>query len=174
MRIVTYGAACSVDGFIAGADGSYDWITMTKDAGEIISAYWKSIDALVMGRKTWDLVAQQGGGGSSSKISTYVFSRTLKRIGKKGVQLVNEDAGEFVRRLKEGPGKGICVFGGGDFARSLFAAGVIDEVGLNVQPILLGSGIPMFLDAGRRVNLELTQSRTLQGGSVYVHYRVTR
>lgn len=174
MRIVTYGAACSLDGFIAGPDGSYNWITMTKDAGEIMSAYWKSIDALVMGRKTWDVVAQQGGGSSSSKITTYVFSRTLKTIRKKGVQLVNEDAGEFVRRLKEGPGKGICVFGGGDFARSLFAAGVIDEVGLSVQPILLGSGIPMFLDAGRRVTLELTQNRTLQGGSVYVHYRVTR
>jgi dihydrofolate reductase len=174
MRIVTYGAACSLDGFIAAADGSYDWITMSKDAGEIMSAYWKSIDALVMGRKTWDVVAQQGGGSSSRGITTYVFSRTLKQIRKKGVQLVNDDAGEFVRRLKEEPGKGICVFGGGDFARALFAAGVIDEVGLNVQPILLGSGIPMFLDAGRRVALELTQNRTLQGGSIYMHYRVTR
>ena len=173
MRIVTYGAACSLDGFIAGADGSYDWITMSKDAGEIMSAYWKTIDSLVMGRKTWEVVAQQRG-GSSSGIKTYVFSRTLKKITPKGVLLVNEDAGEYVRQMKEEPGKGICVFGGGDFARSLFAAGVIDEVGLSIQPILLGSGIPMFLDAGRRVTLELTQSRTLEGGSMYVHYRVTR
>jgi dihydrofolate reductase len=174
MRIVTYGAACSLDGFIAGPDGSYDWLTMTKDAGELMSAYWKTIDTLVMGRKTWEIVAQQQRGGSPSGIVTYVFSRTLREIRRKGVHLVNEDAGEFVRRLKEEPGKGICVFGGGDFARSLFAAGVIDEVGVSIQPLLLGAGIPMFLDAGRRVALELKENRTMQGGGVYVLYRVVR
>ena len=174
MRTVTYGAACSLDGFIAGTDGSYDWITMTKEAGEIMSAYWKAIDTLIMGRKTWDLVAQQGGGGSSKGIKTFVFSRTLKEIKRKGVQLVKDDAGEFVRRMKNEPGNGICLFGGGDFARSLFAAGVVDEVGLNIHPVLLGSGIPMFLDPGRRLALELTESRTLEGGCVYVHYRVPR
>jgi dihydrofolate reductase len=62
--------------------------------------------------------------------------------------------------------------GGGDFARSLFEAGVIDEVGLNVHPVLLGSGAPMFLDPCHRVALELVASRTIDGGCVYSMYRV--
>jgi dihydrofolate reductase len=87
------------------------------------------------------------------------------------VQLVSDDAGEFVRAMKRSKGKEICVFGGGDFARSLFQAGVIDEVGLNIHPILLGSGVPLFRDASR-VRLKLLDSRSIAGGCVYVMYKV--
>jgi len=104
-------------------------------------------------------------------ITTYIFSRTLDRVGH-GAHLVKEDAGEFVRRLKEQPGKGICIMGGGELAQSLFTAGVIDEVGLNVHPILLGSGVPFFRDAGRRISLELAESRVIDGGCVLSMYRV--
>jgi len=61
---------------------------------------------------------------------------------------------------------------GGNFATSLLQAGVIDEVGLNVHPVLLGSGVPAFLDPGRRVDMELTECRQLDGGCVLVTYRV--
>lgn len=172
MRTVTYGAACSADGFIAASDGSYDWIRYTKGAEAIMAEYWQRIDTLVMGRKTWDVAKGQKGGGSMSGIHSYVFSRTLDRIDRKGVTLVKEDAGEFVRNLKRQKGKDICVFGGGDFARSLFAAGVVDEVGFNVQPILLGSGIPLFVDAGRRIDLELKECRPIDKGCVYMLYTV--
>ena len=104
-------------------------------------------------------------------ITTYVFSRTLDRVDY-GAHLVRDDAGEFVRRLKEQSGKGICVMGGGELAQSLFAAGVIDEVGLNVHPILLGSGVPFFRDAGRRISLVLTESKVIDGGCVLSIYRV--
>ena len=104
-------------------------------------------------------------------VTTYVFSRTLASVGN-GAYLVRDDAGEFVRRLKEQPGKGICVMGGGELAQSLFAAGVIDEVGMNVHPVLLGSGVPFFRDPGRRVHLELSESRVIDGGCVLSTYRV--
>lgn len=174
MRTVTYGGASSLDGFIAAADGSYDWIHHGKGADAIMRDYWKRIDTLVMGRKTWEVVAGHGGGPGMGSVHSYVFSRTLSRISRKGVTLVKDDAGEFVRALKQQPGKDICVFGGGDFARSLFAAGVIDEVGFNIQPVLLGSGIPLVLDPGRHVSLELMESRTIDGGCVYVTYKVAR
>lgn len=176
MRTVTYGAACTADGFIAGRDGSYDWIRHSADAAAIMRDYWNTIDTLVMGRKTWDLVtAQDGGGGADAmaRVHSYVFSRTLDAISRPGVTLVKTDPGAFVRELKAKPGKGICVFGGGDFARTLFAAGVVDEVGFNMHPVLLGSGVPLFLDPGRRVPLELVECRTLDTGCVYVLYRVT-
>jgi dihydrofolate reductase len=86
--------------------------------------------------------------------------------------LVSTDAGEFVRDLKAKPGKDICILGGGDFGRSLFAAGVIDEVGVNIHPILLGAGVPLFLDTGQRISLELIENRTIDGGCVLATYRV--
>jgi len=173
MRTVTYGAACSLDGFITAADGSIDWLHFSKDVQKSMTEYWATIDTVLMGRKTWEFAMAQGGGsgGGDSSISSYVFSRTLREVPA-GATLVSSDAGEFVRNLKTGPGKGICVLGGGELARSLFEAGVIDEVGLNVHPVLLGSGVPFFRDAGRRIALDLAESRTISGGCVLMTYRV--
>lgn len=171
-RLVTYGAACSLDGFIARGDGAVDWLHFSKDVQEIIRHYWTGIDTVLMGRKTWEVAAASGGGGSPyGPMKSYVFSRTLAPGSVKGAEVVAEDAGGFVRALKQEEGKAICVMGGGDLARSLFAAGVIDEVGLNVHPVLLGSGIPLFLDPGRQVDLELASCRQIDGGCVMLTYR---
>jgi dihydrofolate reductase len=174
MRTVTYGAACSLDGFITGPGGAMDWLHFSKDVEAFIAAYWARIDTVVMGRKTWEVAAAQSGGkgGGMRGTKAYVFSRTLKDIDAQGVELVADDPGAFVRSLKRAGGKDICVLGGGDLARSLFAAGVIDEVGANIHPVLLGSGTPLFQDAGRRVELELKENRTLEGGCVLATYRV--
>jgi dihydrofolate reductase len=172
MRTVTYGGACSLDGFLAGRDGALDWLHFSKDVEQFMTEFWKDVDTLVFGRKTWEVAAGQGGGGSSP-LKSYVCSRTLTSIKKKGVELVTTDAGEFVRKLKAGPGKGICVMSGGNLAGSLLAAGVIDEIGFNIHPVLLGSGVPAFVDPGRRVTLALKENRTLAGGCVLVTYTVT-
>ena len=107
MRTVTYGAACTLDGFIAGEDGEIDWLHFSKDVSQIMRDYCGS---------------GGGGGRSSPGMRTYVFSRTLRTIEAKGVELVCEDAAAFVRDLKARQGKGICVMGGGDPAGSLFGA----------------------------------------------------
>jgi dihydrofolate reductase len=179
MRTVTYGAACSLDGFIAAADGGIDWLHFSRDVQDIMAAYWATVDTVLMGRKTWDVSVAMGGGGSGKGKSrkkptgqaTYVFSRTLTHDPAPGVQLVASDAGTFVRELKAQPGKGICLLGGGELAGSLLEADVVDEVGLNIHPILLGAGVPLFRDAGR-IPLELVASRTIDGGCVYATYRV--
>lgn len=169
-RRVTYGAACSLDGFIARTDGDVDWLHFSDDVREIMKAYWAGIDTVVMGRKTWEVAAASGGGGSPyGPMKCYVFSRTLEDAP--GAVLVSEDAGAFMRKLKEEEGRDICVMGGGELACSLFAAGVVDEVGINVHPVLLGSGIPLFRDPGRQVDLELTECRQIDGGCVMMTYR---
>jgi dihydrofolate reductase len=172
MRIVTYGGACSLDGFIADADGGVDWLHMSRDVQAIMAEYWATIDTLVWGRKTWDMAAAMGGGGDggAQAMRNYVFSRTLKSVS--GAELVASDPGAFVNALKRQPGKGICVMSGGHLAQALFAAGAIDEVGLNIHPILLGAGIPVVQDPGRPVSLELREARTIGGGCVYATYRV--
>jgi dihydrofolate reductase len=175
MRTVTYGAACSLDGFITAGDGALDWLHFSRDVQETMAAYWATVDTVLMGRKTWEVAVAQGGGGggdATSAITTYVFSRTLRSVPA-GAHLVASDAGQFVRELKRQPGKGICIMGGGELGRSLLEAGVVDEVGLNVHPVLLGSGVPLFRDVGRRVALELAESRVIDGGCVYSTYRVT-
>lgn len=172
MRKVIYGGACSLDGFLAGPDGALDWLHFSRAVQEVMARSWASTDTILMGRKTWEGAAGSGGGGSMNGIKSYVFSRTLTSVPGKGVELVTSDAGEFVRRLKARPGKDIVVMSGGNFATSLLKAGVIDEIGLNVHPVLLGSGVPAFLDAGTRTKLELTQCRQLEGGCVLVTYAV--
>jgi len=175
MRTVTYGAACSLDGFITARDGALDWLHFSRDVHDVMAKYWATIDTILMGRKTWEVAVAMGGdGGRSAGMRTYVFSRTLERIAQPGVELVSGDAGEFVRALKRKPGKGICVMGGGELGCSLLEAGVVDEVGLNIQPVLLGGGVPLFRDAGRRIRLELLENRTIAGGCVLATYRVKK
>ena len=187
MRKVTYGGAVSLDGFLAGADGSLDWLHFSKDVQEVMATYWKDVDTILMGRKTYaasvGLGAPAGDKPKKKKPSksrkrkepamrTYVFSRTLKVIDVPGVELVATDAVQFVRELRARPGKGICLMGGGELAQALLAAGLVDEIGLNIHPILLGSGIPVFRDPGHRIKLALTECRTLEGGCVLANYTV--
>ena len=173
MRKVTYGAACSLDGFITGPGGSLDWLHWSKDAEAIMASYWKTVDTILMGRKTWEIAAaSRESGPMDQNIQSYVFSRTLTAIDRPGVTLVKTDPGEFVRELKARAGGDICVLGGSDLARSLLAAGVVDEVGCNVHPVLLGSGVPLFVDCGRRIGLTLSECRPIDGGCIYMGYTV--
>lgn len=175
MRKVIYGGACSLDGFFAGPGGALDWLHFSKDVEAVIARSFAGADTILFGRKTWTAGMDDGGGGTAMPgVKSYVFSRTLKELSAPGAELVRRDAGDFVRELKAQPGKDILVMSGGNFASSLFKAGVIDEVGLNIHPVLLGSGVPAFLDAGVRINLELSECRTLDGGCALITYRVKR
>lgn len=173
-RKVIYGGACSLDGYLTGKGGAIDWLHMSKDVEDIMAKSWASTDTILLGRKSWDFMKAMGGGGEMPgvKVKSYVFSRTLKSISEKDTELVTTDAGDFVRNLKAQPGKDIMVMSGGNFATSLLSEGLIDEIGLNIHPILLGGGVPAFLDPGMRVNLELTECRQLDGGCVMVIYQV--
>ena len=175
MRKVIYGGACSLDGFFTDRDGGVDWLIYGKAVEEIMRKSWATTDTMLLGRKTWEWASTQPGppdDAAFAGVKSYVFSRTLKSIPDKKAQLVTSDAGEFVRKLKSEQGKDIIVMSGGNFATSLLKAGVVDEVGLNIHPVLLGAGPPAFLDAGARINLELTETRQLDGGCVFVNYRV--
>ena len=144
MRKVTFGGASSLDNFIARKDDSVDWLLWTKEVSEIMRTYWKTIDTVLMGRRTYEVASNGSKGGGYSGVKTYVFSRTIKKRSSKKITFVAEDAAEYIKRLKEEKGKDICVLGGGVLAKSLFEADLIDEIGFNIHPVLLGSGIPIF------------------------------
>jgi dihydrofolate reductase len=171
MRKVTFGGAVSLDNFIARKDGSYDWIMWSKESGEYMSNYWKTIDTILMGRKTYEVALQHGATGEQAGMKTYVFSRTLPPRRTERLMVLSDDVVDFVRRLKEEDGKDICVMGGGLLAKPLFEAGLIDEVGFNIHPVLLGSGVPLFHEMPQQIDLELVQCRQYSNGCVLVTYR---
>jgi dihydrofolate reductase len=171
MRKVTFGVANSLDNFIAREDHAVDWLVWDEEVAAITAKFWESIDTVVMGRKTFE-VMRQSGMTSYPGVKNYVFSRTLKKSPDEKVEIIGTDAAQFIRDLKAGEGKGICVMGGGELAKSLFEARLIDEIGLNIQPVLLGRGIPLFYEMSRQLDLELLDCRQLKNGGVVVSYRV--
>jgi dihydrofolate reductase len=107
-------------------------------------------------------------------MKSYVFSRTLKPRKQRNLEIVSGDAVKVMKQLKKADGKDICVMGGGELARSLFDAGLIDEIGFNIHPVLLGSGIPLFHEMKQQIDLDLLECKRFQNGCVYVSYRVKR
>src|SRR5438105_1378596 len=104
MRTVTFGGANSLDNFLARPDGAVDWLLFSDDVSAVMADYWKSIDTIVMGRKSYEVALRHGQGGGYPGIKTYVFSRTLKEGSDKSVTVISQDAAEFVRELKQQPG----------------------------------------------------------------------
>ena len=173
MRKVIFGGAISLDNFIARKDDAVDWLLFSKDVQKIMKDMWKNIDTVVMGRKTYEVAQRMGGSGGSSGVKTYVFSRTIKKPNSKKLFFINEDAAAYVQRLKEEEdGKDICVMGGGVLAKSLFEADVIDEIGFNIHPVLLGSGIPLYYEMTRQIDLELKECKQLSSGCVMLTYKI--
>jgi dihydrofolate reductase len=172
MRKVTFGGASSLDNLIAGPDEAMDWLRWSDDAARISAESFRGVDTMLMGRKTFEFARRSGGGaGGPLKIRTVVFSRTLAAVPE-GVELVREDAAAFVRALKAQPGGDIAVMGGGELGAALIEAGLVDEIGLNVHPLLLGGGTPLFRPMQRRIELELIEARAVARDCVLVRYRV--
>ena len=176
MRKVTFGCANSLDNFIARENGEVDWLMWSDEVTALTGDFWTNIDTILMGRKTFEFslkhAGEQAEDADDSGIKTYVFSRTLKNGDYKNVERISENAAEFVRDLKNRDGKEICVMGGGDFAKTLFENDLIDEIGFNIHPVLLGSGIPLFLEMNKQINLERIEGKPLKNGCVYVLYKV--
>jgi dihydrofolate reductase len=183
MRKVKYFVANSLDNFIARPDGAVEWLFNDgTDYG--MREFFASIDTMLMGRKTYEfaLAHSPKPKGSTKKtkprrasnpaMRSYVFSRTLQAEEGAEMEIVSKDAGAFVRNLKTEEGKDIWLMGGGELARSLFAENVVDEISLNVHPILLGAGIPLFPDIGRQIDLELLECKAHRNGCVQLTYRV--
>lgn len=176
MRKITFGGANSLDNYFARPDHSVDWLMWSKEAAEIMTEYWQTIDTILMGRKTYEVGLKLSAGQINPypNIKSYVFSRTLPASQDNAVEIVNADAAEFVRDLKKQQGKDIMLMGGGDFAKTLFEAELIDELGFCIQPVILGAGIPLFHEMKRQINLALIECRPFKNGCVYVTYRVKK
>jgi dihydrofolate reductase len=169
-RRLRYQVAASLDGFIAGPHGEYDWIVM--DSAIDFAALYREFDTAVMGRKTYEMMTRQGGHGAMPGLDVIVFSTTLPPAGFPGVRIVNHDPARDIAALKQKPGGDIWLFGGGQLFRSLLDAGLVDTVEIAVMPVLLGTGIPL-LAQGSMGKLKLADHKVLpKSGIVVLSYTV--
>jgi dihydrofolate reductase len=174
MRPVRYNVAASVDGYIAGPDGEFDWIPPDPTAD--FGALFAKVDTVLLGRRTYELVRQQGGTPPwAPGARVYVFSRTLRQAGCPDVTIVNDHARDTVASLRAEAGDGeIWLFGGGDLFRSLLAEGQVDTVEITTVPILLGGGVPLLPAGAPRTALTLSGTRAYPSGMISLSYSVRR
>jgi dihydrofolate reductase len=161
----------SLDGFIAGPRGEFDWIVMDPQID--FAAMMARYDTFLVGRKTYQVMQEQPGPPAKG-IRTVVFSRTLEARAHPDVTIVSRNAKQAVLDLKKQPGKDIALFGGGDLFRSLLKLGVVDTVEVAVIPCLLGRGIPLLPPPAPRATLKLTgQKLYKKTGTMMLEYDIT-
>jgi len=170
MRKLILQLAVSLDSFIEGPQGEFDWCFTDGDYG--MSDFFKRIDAIFIGRKSYELALKMGGTAPPGfpSLKEYVFSNTMKNITGNRV-LVNGEIKAAVQKIKSEPGKDIWLFGGADLSASLLNHGLVDEMTLAVHPVVLGRGKPLFQNIKKRINLELTASKTYPNGLMMLSYR---
>lgn len=173
MRQVIYSGAISLDGFLAGPGESIDWLRYSNESAMLTAESFEGVDAMLMGRKTFEFAQRMGGGPPVKGVTTYVFSRTTECLpeGASG-ELIREDAAEYVRRMKSQAGGNILVMGGGELGSALIEAGLVDEIGFSIHPVLLGGGVPAFRPFEHRIELELVEVRAIAPECVLVRYNV--
>jgi dihydrofolate reductase len=187
MRNVTFSMSASLDGFIVGPDGGFDW----GAPGEDVLRFWndeiRGVGVHLLGRRLYETMlywetadqdpsldaVQLEWAALWKPLPKVVFSTTLTSV-EGTARLASGSVSEEVERLRAEPGEGEIAIGGATLAAEAARLDLIDEYRLLVYPVLVGGGIPYFARNERRVDLELVETRTFSSKVVYIHYRVVR
>ena len=171
-KIIAY-LAVSADGFIARPNGGVEWLDRPGAAGDYgIRRFYRSIDTVLMGRKTWEVGRRLGQAAYPGK-TNYVFTRRARR-DQPPITFVHRPLRAFLRKLRTEPGRDVWLVGGAELFGAVLDAQQLDALILHVMPILIGKGIPLFAPRHRDVPLHLLEHRAFRDGVVRLHYGVGR
>jgi len=187
MRSVTYSMGVSLDGYIVGPDGKFDWTPPDEEVFRFVTDQIREVGVHLLGRRLyetmlyWETADQDPSLDDSmlewaaiwKALPKVVFSTTLSAV-QGNARLASGGLAEEIERLRAEPGQGNIAIGGATLAAEAATLGLIDEYRPKVYPVLVGGGIPFFPQRERRVDLELAETRTFSSGAVYLRYRVAR
>jgi len=182
MRRVILFNMLTLDGFFDGPNRDLSWHNVDAEFNEFAIAQLDTVGALLFGRVTYEVMASYWPtssalqddpqvAGRMNRLPKYVFSRTLASADWQNTQLVKGDAADEVARLKQQPGQDLFIFGSADLAASLLDKHLIDEFRVMLNPILLGSGTPLFRGLQHPLKLKLLEARAFQSGNVLLRYQ---
>jgi dihydrofolate reductase len=187
MRSVTYSMGVSLDGYVVGPDGGFDWTAPDEELFSFVTDEIRQVGVHLLGRKLyetmlyWETADQDPSLDDSVRewaaiwqpLPKVVFSTTLSAV-QGNARLASGGLAKEIERLRAEPAEGDIAIGGATLAAEAAALGLIDEYRARVYPVLVGGGIPYFAQRERQVDLELIETRTFGSGVVYLHYRVAR
>ncbi|HEX6342529.1 dihydrofolate reductase family protein [Umezawaea sp.] len=187
MRDVTYSLALSLDGFVIGPDGGIDWAVPDEEVFRFATDEVRALGVHLMGRRLYETMlywedtdrepafdaAELEFAELWNALPKVVFSRTLSEV-RGNARLATGSLAEEVERLRAEPGEGPIGIGGPTLASQAEELGLIDEYRARVHPVLIGGGTPYFAPHGRKVDLELVETRTFASGVVHLRHRVVR
>ena len=160
--------AISLDGYIASSDGTVDWLFHDADYG--YTEFMASVDAVVMGRKTWEQARTFEDVPFAGK-QVIVFSRCQSRANESRILFVQGDPETMIPRIQSTIKKDIWLLGGGNLIQQFIGSNLIDEFRIFVHPIILGQGIPLFLRQSGRTDLSFESIQSFPSGLVELKYR---
>ena len=167
MKRIRFSAAVSLDGYIAGPRGEADWIVPDPEVD--FRALMAQFDTLLVGRRTFEAMVQAKR-TTMPGIRTVVVSTTLRQVDYPEVTIIGEAVEEAVRAFRADSRKDVWLFGGAELFGRLLQAGLVDSVEVAIEPVLLGSGIPLLPATPRRQALRLTAHRVSRVGVVHLEY----
>jgi dihydrofolate reductase len=182
MRKIIFQTLISLDGFFEGPNQEIDWHNVDEEFNEFAIDFLDQVDTLLFGRVTYELMAGYWPtpaattndpivAGKMNHLPKIVFSRTLKKVEWENSRLVKENVAEEITKLKQQPGKDMVIFGSSDLAVTLLPLGLIDECRILVNPVVLGSGKPLFKGIKEKLNLKLIKTKTFKSGNVLLFYQ---
>lgn len=186
MRKVVLFVHASLDGYVSGPNGEMDWIVYDEALQDYATEVHSAADAVIFGRVTYEMMVgfwpnlPEGLRDSKyhaeharwlEKATKIVFSRTLDQVEWTNSMLIKDEIAAEIEKLKQQPGKDIIVIGSASLTHGLIRLGLIDEYRINVNPVVLGNGVPLFKDISHKVNLKLLQAIPFESGVVSLVYQ---
>jgi len=178
MRKVIVSNLMSLDGFFEGPNHELDWFVVDQEFFEYARDMLRGVDTILFGRKTYQHMADYWPSAPAEEIADQmnnlpkiVFSRTLESAEWQNSTLVKNDAVAEISKLKQLPGKDMVILGSASLASFLLQQGLIDEYRVILNPVLLGSGRPLFQDVKQRLRLKLSRTKLFGSGVVVLYYQ---